>query len=85
MVDDEILLPNRSEAISAELLDPFRESGVIGRKLEVGAVDRDQLGQIIERKHSLDQNDPGRDDVDVAGDKGAQRFRGAGFDLEPDD
>ena len=84
-MDDEILLPDRGEAIAAELLDPFRKSGVVGRKFEVGAVDRHQLRQIVERQHAFDQHDARRDDVDVAGDERAQQFRHAGFDLEPDD
>ena len=67
------------------LLDPFRKSRVVGRKLEVGTIDRHQLRQFVERQHALDEHDSGRDDVDVAGDKRAQRLRHAGLDLEPDD
>ena len=85
VVDDEILLPDRGEAIAAELLDPLGKSRVVRRKLEVRAVDRHQLRQIVERQHSFDQHDPRRDDVDVAGDEGTQRFRRAGLDLKPDD
>ena len=46
---------------------------------------RDELRQFVERQHAVDQDDAGRHDVDVAGDEGAQRFRHARLDLEPDD
>ena len=86
MMDDEILLADRRETISAKFLDAFRKARIVARrKLELGAVDRHQLRQIVERQHSLDEHDPGRDHVDVAGDERAQQFWHAGFDLEPDD
>ena len=78
-------MPDRREAIAAMLLHALRKSGVIGRKLQVRTINRHELRQFVEREHSLDEYDPGGNNVDVAGDKRAQRFRHAGFDFEPDD
>ena len=72
VVDDEILLPDRGEAIAAELLDPLRKSRVVRRELEVRSLYRHQLRQFVQGQHTFDQHDSRRDNVDVAGDEGTQ-------------
>ena len=84
-MDDEILLPDRCEAIAAMLLHALGKSRRVHGKLQLGPIDRDQLRQFVERQHAFDQHDAGRNDVDVAGHESAQRFGHAGFDLQPDD
>ena len=85
VVDDEVLLPDRGEAIAAVLAHALGKARVERRELEVGPVEGDELRQFVERQHAVDEDDAGGDDVDVAGDEGAQRFRHARLDLEPDD
>ena len=85
MVDDEVLLADRGEAIAAVVAHALGKTRVERGKLEVGPVDADELRQFVEREHALDQDDAGGDDVDVAGDERAQRLRHARFDLQPDD
>ena len=85
MMDDEILLPDRGEAIAAVLAHPFGEARVIGREFELRTIDRDELRQFVERQHAFDQHHARRHDVDVAGDEGAQRLGHARLDLQADD
>ena len=84
VVDDEVLLPDRGETIAAVLAHPLGKARIERRELEIGPVEADELRQFLERQHALDIDDARRHDVDVAGDEGAQRFRHARLDLEPD-
>ena len=67
------------------LLHPLGKPGRVGRELQLRPVDRDELRQVVERQHAFDEHDARGHDVDVAGHEGAQGFRHAGLDLEPDD
>ena len=85
MVDDQILLPDRREAIAAVLADAFGKAGNERREFQVGPIERDQTRQFVQTEHAVDQHDAGREHVDVAGDELAQALGHAGFDLQADD
>ena len=57
MVDDDVLLPDRREAIAAMLADALGKARIVGLELEVRPVERDELGQFVERQHALDDED----------------------------
>ena len=43
VMDDEVLLPDRGEAVAAMIADALGKARIIGHELEVGPVDRDEL------------------------------------------
>ena len=85
MMDHEILLPDCGETIAAVLLDPFGKARIVRRKLQFRPVDRHKLRQFVQRQHPVDRHDAGGNDIDVAGNEGAQRLRHGGLDFQPDD
>ena len=84
MVDDEILLTDRGEAVAAVVAHAFGKTRIDRRKLQFRSVDADDLAQLFEREQPVDQNDAGGDDIDVAGDEGAQPLRHAAVDFKAD-
>ena len=54
VMDDEILLPDRGEAIAAIVAHPLGKPRVIGGKFQIGPIERDELRQFVERQHALD-------------------------------
>ena len=85
MVDDEVLLADRGEAVAAIVAHALGEARIDRRKLQLRPVDADDLAELFEREQAVDQDDAGGDDVDVAGDECAQPLRHARVDLEADD
>ena len=85
MMDDEVLQPDRGEAIAGVLAHPLGEARDERREFEIRPIERDEPRQFVEREHAFDEDDAGGDDIDVAGDEGAQRRRHARLDLQPDD
>ena len=55
MVDDQILLPDSSEAIAAMVADAFRIARIVRHEFEIGAVELGELCKIVEREHAIDQ------------------------------
>ncbi len=85
VMDNQVLLPDRHEAVAAIVAHPLGEARIEQGELELRPVDGDDLTELFERQRSVDQHDARSDDVDVAGDEGAQSLRHAGVDFEPDD
>ena len=84
VVDDEILEPDRREAVAAVLADALGKARDERRKFEIGPVDRDEPRQFVQPQHSVDIDDARGQHVDVAGDEAAQRRRHPRLDLQPD-
>src|SRR5262249_26495178 len=59
MVDDDVLLSDRSKAIPAEVSDALGKASVIGGKNQVGALVDDQLLGIVETKDPVGREDVG--------------------------
>ena len=57
MVHDDVLLPDRREAVAPALSDPLREPRIVGLELEVRPVQRDQLAQFTEGKQAINMFD----------------------------
>ena len=84
VMNNQILLPDRSEDIAAMIAHAFGMARHIGREFEVGPVEPGQLRQLVHRQHAIDQQD-----LVVGGRKrllheSAQFFRHLSFDFEPD-
>ena len=84
MVDDEVLLADRGEAVAAVIADAFGEARIVGHEFEIGPVEAHELRQLVERQHAVDQ-----EHLVVAArerplHEAPQLGRHGGFDLEPD-
>ncbi len=55
MMDDQVLLPDRREAIAAEFADALGKARIVGHELQVRPVERHELRQFVERQHAIDQ------------------------------
>ena len=52
VVDDDVLLPDRGEAVAAMVADALRKARRVGHELQVRPVERDELGQFVEAEHA---------------------------------
>ena len=84
MVDDDVLLPDRREAIAAMLANALGEARRIGLELQVRPLDRDKLLEIVDGEHAGDDVDLVVGDGERALHHGAQRVGHRLLDLQPD-
>src|SRR5215217_2815143 len=83
-MDDDVLLPDRREAVAAGLADALREARVVGLELEVGAVERHELRQLVQGQHAVDDEDVLGRDLEFLSDEMADVLGHPGLDLEAD-
>ena len=85
MVDDDVLLPDRREAVAAGLADALGEARVVGLELEVGPVESDELRELVQGQHALDDEDARPAAISSSSATKWRRSSGiAGLDLEAD-
>ena len=85
MVDDQVLLPDRREAVAGMIADALGEARIVGHEFEVGPVDRHELVELAQRQHAVDQEHLVVGDRERALHGLAQLDRHGGLDLEADD
>ncbi len=85
MVDDEVLGADGGEGIAGMVAEALGEARIVGLELEVRPVDADELAELVERQHAVDQEDLVVAHAELAGDEVAQLLRHGGVDLETDD
>ena len=54
VMDDQVLLPDRGEAIAAMLADALGKARIVGHEFEIGPIDGGELRQLGEREHAVD-------------------------------
>ena len=64
--------------------DAFREARRVGREFELGPVDGDELGEVVQGEHAVDHEDLVAGDGERRGDQRAQILRHRRLELEPD-
>ena len=84
VMDDQVLLADRREAVAALIADALGKARIVGHEFQVRPVDRDELRQLVERQHAVDQEHLVVRDAERALHEGAQLRRHRGIDLEPD-
>ena len=84
MVDDQILLPDRGEAIAAEIADAVGIARRVGHEFEVGPVQIGDLRHLAERQHAVDLEHCVVGGVERALHEALQGRRHQRFDIEPD-
>src|SRR4051794_31442392 len=84
MMNDEILLPDRGEAIATMIANAFREARVVRRVEKIRTVDRDQLLQFEHGQHAIDEEHLVVRDAERTLHETAQFNRHRLIDLEPD-
>ena len=86
MVDDEVLLPDRGEAVAGMFADALGKTGIVGHEFEIGTVDRGELRHLREREHAVDHEHLvlGHRRAPAAR-SGADPSRHRRVELEPDD
>ena len=85
MMDDDVLLADRREAIAAEIADALGKARVVGGEDEIGAlVGDDQLRRVVEPEDPLGRKHVARRGIEVFTEKTAQLARHAAVDREMD-
>jgi hypothetical protein len=85
MMNDQILLPDRREAIAGMIADALGKARIVRHEFEVGAIDLGQkLRHLVEREHAVHQEDLVVGDGERALDEAAQLLRHRGFHFEAD-
>ena len=85
MMDDEVLLLDREEAIAAIIAHALREARIIGLELEIGPVDVHEFGEFVQSEHAIEHEDLIGHNVELCSDEIAHTFRHEAVELEPDD
>ena len=83
-MDDEILLPDRQEAIAAVVAHTLREARIVGLELELRPVEPDDLGQFVQGQHAIEHEGLVGHHADLLGDERTQRGRHQAVVFEPD-
>ena len=84
VVDDEILLPDRREAIAAMIADAVGIARRIGHEFEIGPVEAGDLPHLVERQHAVDAEHAVVGDAERALHEAPQFGRHRRLDVEPD-
>ena len=84
VVDEDVLAPDRREAIAAMLADALGEARVEGPELEVGAVFLDQAGEVGHAEEAARLGDDRVRRVEAVLDHPHQAFGHARLELQPD-
>ena len=85
VMDDDVLLPDRGEAIAAEIADPLGKARVIGGEDQIRALVDDQLLGVVEAENAVGGKDVGRGGIELFHQKAAQIGRHRRIDREQDD
>ena len=72
MMDDDVLLPDRGEAIAAEIANALGEARVIGSEDQVGAFVDDQLPGVVEPEKPVGGKHVARRDIELLHQKAAK-------------
>ena len=54
-MDDQVLLPDRGEAVAGMIADALREPRIVRHEFQIGPIDGKKLRQLAQRQHPLDQ------------------------------
>ncbi len=85
MMDDDVLLPDRGEAIPAEIADPLRKPGIVRCEDQIRALVDDQLLGVVEAENAVGRENVARRGVEPFHQKAAQFLRHRRIDREQDD
>src|SRR5580692_815810 len=85
MVNDKILLPDRSEAITAMIANTLRIAWRVRHKFEIGPIEVRKLAHFVERQHAVDLEHVIFACAERASHETLQLGRHQRFDVEPDD
>ena len=84
-MDDEVLLLDGQEAIAAIVAHALGKARIVGLELQIGPIERDELGEIVQRQHAVEHEDLVLGRRRVPRRRSARSvFRHVGGDLEPD-
>ncbi len=84
MVDQDVLGADRGKAVAAIVANPFGEAGVIGRELEIRAVDVANLAGVGEPEEPMHLENLDFLDPELLGNLALERARHRAFDFQPD-
>ena len=84
MVDDDVLLADRREAVAAMLADALGKTRIVGRELQIVARHGDDLRDLVERQRAVQHADAARRHAELAGDEIAQFRRHLLVELDAD-
>ena len=84
MVNDQILLADRSETVAAVIADAFGIARIVGYEFEIRAIEPGELRQIIQRQNTVDHENLIIGDGQRALHEAAQFNRHCGIELKPD-
>ena len=84
MVDDQVLLPDRGEAVAGVIADALGKARIVRHEFEIGPIDGEKLRQLVQRQHALDQEHLVVGDRERALHEAAQLGRHRRFHFEPD-
>src|SRR5712691_1358135 len=85
MMDDDVLLPDRGEAIAAVIADALGKARIVRREDEIGALVGDQLRGVVETEYARRREHIGRGGVEVLAQKAPQIRGHPCIDREVDD
>src|ERR1700683_4655106 len=83
-MDDEVLLPDRSETIAAMVADALRVARIVWNEFEIWPVQVCELRHLVEREHAVDLEYAIVGDTERALHETAQLWRHERLDVEPD-
>src|SRR5262249_52011621 len=84
MMDNDVLLPDRGEAVPAIVPNPFRKTRIVGSKDKIGTLVDDQLLGVVETEDPVGRKDIARGDVEPFHQEAAQIGRHRRVDGEMD-
>ncbi len=85
MMDNQILVADGGEAITAEIADALGEARIEGHELEVREIIHDQFVDVGDAENAVDAEDVGFLHAGLSGHESAQRIGNAGIELKADD
>ena len=84
VVDQDVLFPDRREAVAPVVEDAFGEAGGERLELQVRTIWRDQLRQLVQAQQAVDQQDIVGLGAEIFADEAAQALGHGLLDLDPD-
>ena len=85
VMDAEVLLPDRRQAIAAIVANALGKTGVVWLELERRPVDADEFRKVVERQHPVQHEDFSWQDFEFVGDEGAQFIGKTRVEFQTDD
>ena len=84
VVDQDVLLANRREAVAAMVTDPLGKTRFERFEFQLGPICRDQLGELVQAEQPGDQDDVLGLGVEAFANETAELLRHGRFELDPD-